>query len=38
MVIVDTSAWIEYFRGGDPGIVQTVDRCLAEDLVGTGGW
>lgn len=36
MVIVDTSAWIEYFRGGVPRIVQKVDHCLAQDLVGIG--
>jgi predicted nucleic acid-binding protein len=36
MVIVDTSAWIEYLRGGIPGIVEKVDRCLEEDLVGIG--
>lgn len=36
MVIVDTSAWIEYFRGGLPGVVAKVDRCLDRDLVGIG--
>ena len=36
MVIVDTSAWIEYFRGGLPDIVTKVDRCLERDLVGIG--
>ena len=36
MVIVDTSAWVEYFRGGEPAVVEKVDRCLAEDLVGIG--
>ena len=36
MVIVDTSAWIEYFRGGLPVIVNKVDRCLEQDLVGIG--
>jgi predicted nucleic acid-binding protein len=36
MVIVDTSAWIEYFRGGLPRIVKKVDQCLAQDLVGIG--
>jgi predicted nucleic acid-binding protein len=36
MVIVDTSAWVEYFRGGLPHIVSKVDRCLEQDLVGIG--
>ena len=36
MVIVDTSAWIEYFRGGVPRIVNKVDQCLEIDLVGIG--
>ena len=36
MVIVDTSAWIEYFRGGAPDIVRKVDVCLDQDLVGIG--
>ena len=36
MVIVDTSAWIEYFRNGVPTIVQKVDHCLEKSLVGIG--
>ena len=36
MVIVDTSAWIEYFGNGDPETVNKVDRCLDQNLVGTG--
>ena len=36
MVIVDTSAWIEYLRGGLPGVVEKVDRCLERDVVGIG--
>ena len=36
MVVVDTSAWIEYFRGGVPDVVQKVDRCLDQDLVAIG--
>jgi len=36
MVIVDTSAWIEYFRDGEPRIVENVDRCLDQDLAGIG--
>lgn len=36
MVIVDTSAWIEYFRDGDPSVAQRVDCCLDRHLVGIG--
>ncbi len=36
MVIVDTSAWIEYFRNGITSVVKTVDYCLERDLVGIG--
>jgi predicted nucleic acid-binding protein len=36
MVIVDTSAWIEYFRGGLPRVVSKVDQCLEQELVGIG--
>jgi|BarGraNGADG00211_3_1021988.scaffolds.fasta_scaffold27767_2 predicted nucleic acid-binding protein len=36
MVIVETSAWVEYFRGGVPDVVEKVDRCLEQDLVGIG--
>jgi len=36
MVIIDTSAWIEYLRGGIPRVVKKVDQCLEEDLVGIG--
>lgn len=36
MVIVDTSAWIEYFRDGEPSVVEKVDQCLERDLVGVG--
>jgi len=36
MVIVDTSAWVEYFRGGAPDVVEKVDRCLDRDVVGIG--
>ena len=36
MVIVDTSAWIEYLGGGVPAIVDKVDLCLGQDLVGIG--
>jgi predicted nucleic acid-binding protein len=36
MVIVDTSAWIEYFRNGVPAVAQKVDMCLSHDLAGIG--
>ena len=36
MIIVDTSAWIEYFRRGLPRIVNKVDLSLEQDLVGIG--
>ena len=36
MVLVDTSAWIEYLRGGIPRVVEKVDQCLEQDLVGIG--
>jgi len=36
MVIVDTSAWIEYLRGGLPRVANKVDLCLEQDLVGIG--
>jgi predicted nucleic acid-binding protein len=36
MIIIDTSAWIEYLGGGIPSIVEKVDRCLEEEIVGVG--
>lgn len=36
MVMIDTSAWIEYLRGGIPRVAKKVDQCLEEDLVGIG--
>lgn len=36
MVIVDTSAWVEYFKNGVPSVVAKVGRCLDQDLVGIG--
>ena len=36
MVIVDTSAWVEYFKNGKPDVVAKVDRCLEQDLVVIG--
>lgn len=36
MVIVDTSAWIEYFQDGLPDVADKVDLCLEQDRVGIG--
>lgn len=36
MVIIDTSAWIEYFKNGLPSVVSAVERCLDENSVGIG--
>ena len=36
MVVIDTSAWIEFLKDGNPDIVQKVDRCLSQDLVAIG--
>jgi predicted nucleic acid-binding protein len=36
VVVVDTSAWIEYFRDGEPSVVRRVERCLDQDLVALG--
>jgi predicted nucleic acid-binding protein len=36
VVIVDTSAWIEFFRDGEPSVVRKVDRCLERNIVGVG--
>ena len=36
MIIVDTSAWIEYLQDGLPRIVNKVDLSLEQDLVGIG--
>ena len=36
MVIIDTSAWIEYLGGGVADVVNKVDLCLEQDLVGMG--
>jgi len=36
MVIVDTSAWVEYLRNGVSEIVKKVDICLERELVVIG--
>lgn len=36
MILVDTSAWIEFFRGSDP-VASSVDRALESDEVALCG-
>ena len=36
MILVDTSAWIEYFRNGVPSVVRKVEKCLGEEDVAIG--
>ncbi len=36
MVIVDTSAWVEYLQDGHAAAAKKVDDCLRQDLVGIG--
>lgn len=36
MVIIDTSAWIEFFHNNTPLMVDKVDHCLNRHLVGMG--
>jgi predicted nucleic acid-binding protein len=36
MIIVDTSAWIEFFKDGDIAVVEKVDRYLSQDLIAIG--
>ena len=36
MILIDTSAWIEFFRGGDSIAARKVDQSLETDLVGIG--
>ncbi len=36
MVVIDTSAWIEYFKNGRQTVVKNVDYCLERNLVGIG--
>jgi predicted nucleic acid-binding protein len=36
MVIVDTSAWVEYLQNGQASVVKKVDDCLEQDIVGIG--
>ena len=36
MVVVDTSAWIEFFNNGDPLVTVKVDRVLEREAVAIG--
>lgn len=36
MILIDTSAWIEYFRNGVPSVARKVDQCLREEDVAIG--
>ena len=36
MILVDTSAWIEYFRNGAPSVVHKVEKSLREEDVAIG--
>ena len=36
MVVIDTSAWIEYLNGKRSRVVAKVDQCLEQDLVAVG--
>ncbi len=36
MIIVDTSAWIEYFRDGTTAVVRKVAQNLDHELIGIG--
>jgi predicted nucleic acid-binding protein len=36
MIVIDTSAWIEFFRDGEPSVVEKVDRYLDRGLVAIG--
>ena len=36
MILIDTSAWIEYFQGGAPSVVRKVETCLRDEEVAIG--
>jgi predicted nucleic acid-binding protein len=36
MIIVDTSAWIEYFRNGTASVVSSIESSLSGNLIGIG--
>ena len=37
MILVDTSAWVEFLRDGDVGVADAVERLLHDDLAATTG-
>lgn len=36
MIMIDTSAWIEYFQDGIQSVAQKVDTCLDQERVAIG--
>jgi len=36
MILADTSAWVEYFKEGEPSVVEKLDRFLDQDLIAIG--
>jgi predicted nucleic acid-binding protein len=36
-LLIDTSVWIEYFRGGDPALTRAVDAQIKNGAVATAG-
>jgi predicted nucleic acid-binding protein len=36
MIIVDTSAWIEYFRNGTASVVSSIESSLSGNLIAIG--
>jgi predicted nucleic acid-binding protein len=36
MVVIDTSAWVEYLREGHPEICRKVEQALGEEVVALG--
>ena len=37
MILVDTSAWVEFLRDGDVDVADAVERLLQDDLAATTG-
>jgi len=36
VVVIDTSAWVEYFREGEPSVAERVDRSLDTEQAAIG--
>lgn len=36
MVLIDTSAWVEYFNNGEPSLCRKVDAALRDEIVVMG--